>query len=144
MGSRGLPPLVHNLGIRWREVTPRGRVPGTQWTGGWIDSSLDILDKTSCPCLELKPGSSSPQPTQKTDYTIPAPSNTSWTLYYVRAYFYTISIPLHSKYSHFLVNLKPYSVLGNIKFRNDMKHKVPFQVKQIWVIDKNIKKCQNS
>jgi hypothetical protein len=40
-GSRGIYPLVLNLGIRWRK-TFRERNPGTKWIGGWMGHRRDL------------------------------------------------------------------------------------------------------
>jgi hypothetical protein len=75
-GSKGVAPLVLNLGIRWRRVInltshplyhhhrppPRGKNPGANWIGGWTDSqsrsghcvtaaAIRTLDRPACSVL---------------------------------------------------------------------------------------------
>jgi len=68
-GSRGITPLIPNLGDRLRwvvNVTLRPAVmSGTYWIGSWVgrNAGLDVMKKIKC-CLyrDLNPGPSSPWP----------------------------------------------------------------------------------
>ena len=82
-GSRGIVPLILNLGTGWREwstshpghYTPRKEPQHTLWIEGSVDNG-DVLEKTKklLSLLTFEPlRSSSPQPSQNASFPVPSP-----------------------------------------------------------------------
>ena len=86
-GSRGLAPFILNLGTRWSRVVEiyivatwvtlllKKTLPApTEWRLGGPIASVDILEKrkTSFPCRESTPGSSSQSPKHYKNHTSPS------------------------------------------------------------------------